>query len=147
MNGMILIFVLRQICRYELCLYPRYHLDEASLLCRKQLPGKPIAMDVWQDYILVTCPPFDIYVFKVHVQGELSSQRTATVQASFLAHAIFLSIKLNRFMKVPSLPQLICHFSVKVKKLPINMPMGRVQPFLYCSVIMFSFGFAALHSS
>ncbi|XP_024394918.1 uncharacterized protein [Physcomitrium patens] len=65
---------------FELCLYPRYHLDEASLLCRKQLPGKPIAMDVWQDYILVTCSPFDIYVFKVHIQGELSSRNTATVQ-------------------------------------------------------------------
>ncbi|KAG0587383.1 hypothetical protein KC19_2G160700 [Ceratodon purpureus] len=65
---------------YELCLYPRYHLDEASLLCRKQLPGKPIAMDVRQDYILVTCAPFDIYVFKVHVQGEVSSQKTATVE-------------------------------------------------------------------
>uniref|UniRef100_A0A7I4D4R9 RIC1 C-terminal alpha solenoid region domain-containing protein n=1 Tax=Physcomitrium patens TaxID=3218 RepID=A0A7I4D4R9_PHYPA len=65
---------------YELCLYPRYHLDETSLLYRKQLPGKPIALDVWQDYILVTCPPFDIYVFKVHVQGELSPLRSATVQ-------------------------------------------------------------------
>lgn len=65
---------------YELCLYPRYHLDETSLLCRKQLPGKPIALDVWQDYILVTCPPFDIYVFKVHVQGELSPLKPTNVQ-------------------------------------------------------------------
>ncbi|KAH9536131.1 hypothetical protein CY35_17G090800 [Sphagnum magellanicum] len=65
---------------YELSLYPRYHLDETSLLCRKQLPGKAIAMDVWQDYILVTCPPFDIYVFKVHVQGTLSPLKASKVQ-------------------------------------------------------------------
>jgi hypothetical protein len=75
-------------CRYELSLYPRYHLDETSLLCRKQLPGKAIAMDVWQDYILVTCPPFDIYVFKVHVQGTLSPLKASKVQVS----SIFLEL-------------------------------------------------------
>lgn len=84
-----------QFCRFELCLYPRYHLDEASLLCRKQLPGKPIAMDVWQDYILVTCSPFDIYVFKVHIQGELSSRNTATVQVGCSSLAKLITIKLK----------------------------------------------------
>lgn len=67
-----------------MCLYPRYHLDETSLLCRKQLPGKPIAIDVWQDFILVTCPPFDMYVFKAHIQGDLSPLKVATVQVSVL---------------------------------------------------------------
>jgi hypothetical protein len=66
-------------CKYELSLYPCYHLDETSLLCGKQLPGKAITVDVWQDYILVTCPPFDIYVFKVHVQGTLSPLKALQV--------------------------------------------------------------------
>ena len=83
-----------------MCLYPRYHLDETSLLYRKQLPGKPIALDVWQDYILVTCPPFDIYVFKVHVQGELSPLKTATVQVCFPAQAAFFVTKLKIFTSI-----------------------------------------------
>ncbi|BBN10730.1 RAB6A-GEF complex partner protein 1 [Marchantia polymorpha subsp. ruderalis] len=65
---------------YELSLYPRYHLDETSLLFRRQLPDKPIAMDVWQDFILVTCPPFDINIFHVHVHGNLSPLKPTTVQ-------------------------------------------------------------------
>ncbi|XP_031479241.1 uncharacterized protein LOC116250045 [Nymphaea colorata] len=57
---------------YELLFYPRYHLDQSSMLCRKTLPGKPIAMDVCQDYILITYHPFDVHIFHAKVIGELS---------------------------------------------------------------------------
>jgi hypothetical protein len=65
---------------YELCLYPRYHLDESSLLCRLPLSDRPIAMDTWQDYILVATMPFDIRVFHIHVDGELSPLKTPPVR-------------------------------------------------------------------
>ncbi|CAM6095693.1 unnamed protein product [Calypogeia fissa] len=65
---------------YELNLYPRYHLDETSLLCRRPLLDKPIALDVWQDFILVTYPPFDIHIFHVHIHGNLSPLKPSTVQ-------------------------------------------------------------------
>lgn len=65
---------------YELCFYPRYHLDESSLLCRKLLPDKPIVMDIWQDYILVTYPPFDVHVFHARLSGKLSPTKTPTLQ-------------------------------------------------------------------
>lgn len=65
---------------FELCLYPRYHLDESSLLCRLPLPDRPIAMDTWQDYILVATMPFDIRVFHIHVDGELSPLSTPPVR-------------------------------------------------------------------
>ncbi|CAI5464880.1 unnamed protein product [Closterium sp. Yama58-4] len=65
---------------YELCLYPRFHLDESSLLCRQPLPARPIALDAWGDYILVATPPFDIKVFHMHVDGDVSPLHLPTVQ-------------------------------------------------------------------
>ncbi|CAI5939654.1 unnamed protein product, partial [Closterium sp. NIES-65] len=65
---------------YELCLYPRFHLDESSLLCRQPLPARPIALDAWGDYILVATPPFDIKVFHMHVEGDVSPLHLPTVQ-------------------------------------------------------------------
>ncbi|KAI5071151.1 hypothetical protein GOP47_0013402 [Adiantum capillus-veneris] len=65
---------------YELCFYPRYHLDESSLLCRKILLDKPIVMDIWQDYILVTYPPFDVQVFRAKLSGKLSPTKTPILQ-------------------------------------------------------------------
>uniref|UniRef100_A0A0E0CSC4 Anaphase-promoting complex subunit 4 WD40 domain-containing protein n=1 Tax=Oryza meridionalis TaxID=40149 RepID=A0A0E0CSC4_9ORYZ len=50
---------------YELLFFPRYHLDYSSLLYRKSLLGRPIVMDVFQDYILVTYSPFDVHIFHV----------------------------------------------------------------------------------
>ncbi|CAI5978654.1 unnamed protein product [Closterium sp. NIES-64] len=70
---------------YELCLYPRFHLDESSLLCRQPLPARPIALDAWGDYILVATPPFDIKVFHMHVEGDVSPLHLPTVQVSFAA--------------------------------------------------------------
>ena len=68
------------LCRYELCFYPRFHLDESSLLCRKVLPDKPIVMDIWQDYILVTYPPFDVHVFQARLSGKLNPTQTSSLQ-------------------------------------------------------------------
>lgn len=65
---------------YELCFYPRYHLDESSLLCRKILLDKPIVMDIWQDYILVTYPPFDVHVFQARLSGKLNPTKTPSLQ-------------------------------------------------------------------
>ncbi|GJP42311.1 hypothetical protein CLOM_g1893 [Closterium sp. NIES-68] len=65
---------------YELCLYPRFHLDESSLLCRHPLPARPLALDAWGDYILVATPPFDIRVYHMHVDGDVSPLHLPTVQ-------------------------------------------------------------------
>lgn len=65
---------------FELCFYPRDHLDESSLLCRKVLLDIPIVMDIWQDYILVTYPPFDVQVFQARLSGKLNPMKTPTLQ-------------------------------------------------------------------
>lgn len=57
---------------YELLFYPRFHLDQSSLLCRKPLLAKPMVMDVYQEYILVTYRPFDVHIFNVKLFGELT---------------------------------------------------------------------------
>ncbi|CAA6666701.1 unnamed protein product [Spirodela intermedia] len=49
---------------YELLFFPRFHLDQSSLLFRKLLVGKPMVMDVFEDYLLVTYRPFDIHIFQ-----------------------------------------------------------------------------------
>lgn len=72
--------------RYELLFYPRYHLDQSSLLCRKSLLAKPMVMDAYQDYILVTYKPFDVHIFHVKLIGELapSSNPDFQVNAYFI---------------------------------------------------------------
>lgn len=65
---------------YELLFYPRYHLDDSSLLCRKLLLAKPIVMDVYQDYILVTYCPFDVHIFHAKIHGELTPTSNPTLQ-------------------------------------------------------------------
>lgn len=66
--------------RYELLFYPRYHLDQSSLLCRKPLLTNPMVMDVYQDYLLVTYRPFDVHVYHVKVTGELSPSSSPDLQ-------------------------------------------------------------------
>lgn len=66
--------------RYELLFFPRYHLDQSSLLCRKPLPGKPVVMDVHQEYILVTYRPFDVHIFHLTLLGELTLSSTPELQ-------------------------------------------------------------------
>lgn len=68
--------------RYELLFYPRYHLDQSSLLCRKSLLAKPMVMDVYQDYILVTYKPFDVHIFHVKLIGELTPSGNPEIQVN-----------------------------------------------------------------
>ncbi|PSS04372.1 RAB6A-GEF complex partner protein [Actinidia chinensis var. chinensis] len=67
---------------YELLFYPRYHLDQSSLLCRKPLLAKPMVMDVHEDYLLVTYHPFDVHIFHVKLSGELTPLSTPDLQLS-----------------------------------------------------------------
>ncbi|KAI3893694.1 hypothetical protein MKX03_032110 [Papaver bracteatum] len=78
---------------YELLFYPRYHLDQSSLLCRKTLLGKPIVMDVFEDYILVTYRPFDVQIFYVKIMGELSPSNTSILQLSTVRELSIMTAK------------------------------------------------------
>ncbi|CAN6710942.1 unnamed protein product [Malus baccata var. baccata] len=66
---------------YGLLFYPRYHLDQSSLLCRKPLLAKPMVMDFYQEYILVTYRPFDVHIFHVKLFGELTPFTTPNLQS------------------------------------------------------------------
>lgn len=66
--------------RYELLFYPRYHLDQSSLLYRKSLIAKPMVMDVYQDYLLVTYRPFDVHIYHVQLSGDLTPSSTPDLQ-------------------------------------------------------------------
>ncbi|KAK9146414.1 hypothetical protein Sjap_006317 [Stephania japonica] len=78
---------------YELLFYPRYHLDQSSLLCRKVLLGKPIVMDVFEDYILVTYHPFDVHIFHVNVLGILSPSTNPSLQLSTVRELSIVTAK------------------------------------------------------
>ena len=70
------------VCRYELLFYPRYHLDQSSLLCRKPLLTNPMVMDVYQDYLLITYHPFDVHIYHVKITGELSPSSSPDLQVA-----------------------------------------------------------------
>lgn len=78
---------------YELLFYPRYHLDQSSLLCRKPLFAKPIVMDVYQDYILVTYRPFDVHIFHVKLFGELTPSGNPDLQLSAVRELSIMTAK------------------------------------------------------
>ncbi|XP_045793411.1 guanine nucleotide exchange factor subunit RIC1-like [Trifolium pratense] len=78
---------------YELLFYPRYHLDQSSLLCRKSLLAKPIVMDVYQDYILVTYRPFDVHIFHVKLFGELTPAGNPDLQLSAVRELSIMTAK------------------------------------------------------
>ncbi|KHG03882.1 Protein RIC1 [Gossypium arboreum] len=78
---------------YELLFYPRYHLDQSSLLCRKPLLAKPMVMDVYEDYILVTYRPFDVHIFHVKLFGELSPTSTPELQLSTVRELSIMTAK------------------------------------------------------
>ncbi|XP_061361237.1 uncharacterized protein LOC133305118 isoform X2 [Gastrolobium bilobum] len=78
---------------YELLFYPRYHLDQSSLLCRKPLLAKPMVMDVYQDYILVTYRPFDVHIFHVKLFGELSPSGNPDLQLSAVRELSIMTAK------------------------------------------------------
>ncbi|KAG2258823.1 hypothetical protein Bca52824_078117 [Brassica carinata] len=78
---------------YELLFYPRYHLDQSSLLCRKVLLGKPMVMDVYQDYILVSYHPFIIHVYHVKLYGELTPSSKAYLELSTVRELSIMTAK------------------------------------------------------
>ncbi|XP_038995537.1 LOW QUALITY PROTEIN: guanine nucleotide exchange factor subunit RIC1-like [Hibiscus syriacus] len=78
---------------YELLFYPRYHLDQSSLLCRKPLLAKPMVMDVYEDYILVTYCPFDVHIFHVKLSGELTPSSTPDLQLSTVRELSIMTTK------------------------------------------------------
>lgn len=78
---------------YELLFYPRYHLDQSSLLCRKQLLAKPMVMDVYQDYILATYRPFDVHIFHVKLSSELTPSSTPNLQLSTVRELSIMTAK------------------------------------------------------
>ncbi|KAI3441774.1 RIC1 domain-containing protein [Psidium guajava] len=78
---------------YELLFYPRCHLDQSSLLCRKLLLTKPMVMDVYENYILVTYRPFDIHIFHVKLSGELTPSSTPDLQLSTVRELSIMTAK------------------------------------------------------
>ncbi|EOA25322.1 hypothetical protein CARUB_v10018639mg [Capsella rubella] len=78
---------------YELLFYPKYHLDQSSLLCRKVLLGKPMVMDVYQDYILVSYLPFIIHVYHAKIYGELTPSSKADLQLSTVRELSIMTAK------------------------------------------------------
>ncbi|XP_011629092.1 RAB6A-GEF complex partner protein 1 [Amborella trichopoda] len=78
---------------YELLFYPRYHLDQSSLLCRKSLLGMPVVMDVCDDYVLVTYRPFDVHVFHAKLLGELSPSMNPVLQLSTVRELSIMTAK------------------------------------------------------
>ncbi|URD86257.1 RIC1 [Musa troglodytarum] len=65
----------------------------SSLLYRKQLLGKPMVMDVFQDYILVTYRPFDVHIFHVKISGELSPSSSPVLQLSTVRELSIMTAK------------------------------------------------------
>ncbi|KAI4355111.1 hypothetical protein L6164_003915 [Bauhinia variegata] len=78
---------------YELLFYPRYHLDQSSLLCRKPLLAKPMVMDVYQDYIMVTYMPFDVHIHHVKLFGELTPTGNPDLQLSTVRELSIMTAK------------------------------------------------------
>ncbi|XP_057533599.1 uncharacterized protein LOC130811346 isoform X1 [Amaranthus tricolor] len=78
---------------YELLFYPRYHLDQSSLLCKKPLLTKPIVIDVYQDYILVAYRPFDIHILHVKLSGELTPTSNPDLQLSTVRELSIMTAK------------------------------------------------------
>ncbi|XP_047250433.1 guanine nucleotide exchange factor subunit RIC1 isoform X3 [Capsicum annuum] len=78
---------------YELLFYPRYHLDQSSLLCRKPLLTKPMVMDVYQDYLLVTYRPFDVHIYHVKLSGELTPSSCPNLQLSTVRELSIMTAK------------------------------------------------------
>ncbi|PSS24272.1 RAB6A-GEF complex partner protein [Actinidia chinensis var. chinensis] len=78
---------------YELLFYPRYHLDQSSLLCRKPLLAKPMVMDVYEDYLLVTYRPLDVHIFHVKLSGDLTPSSTPDLQLSTVRELSIMTAK------------------------------------------------------
>ncbi|KAJ0928331.1 putative transcription factor WD40-like family [Helianthus annuus] len=78
---------------YELLFYPRYHLDQSSLLYQKPLLAKPMVMDVYNDYLLVTYHPFDVHIYHVKVSGDLTPSSNPDIQLSTVRELSIMTAK------------------------------------------------------
>ncbi|KAH9625616.1 hypothetical protein KSS87_016388 [Heliosperma pusillum] len=78
---------------YELLFYPRYHLDQSSLLCKRSLLTNPIVMDIYGDYILVTYHPFDVHIFHVKLSGEMTPTSNPDLQLSTVRELSIMTAK------------------------------------------------------
>ncbi|CAA2992972.1 RAB6A-GEF complex partner 1-like [Olea europaea subsp. europaea] len=78
---------------YELLFYPRYHLDQSSLLCRKTLLAEPMVIDVYQDYLLVTYRPFDVHIYHVKLSGGLTPSSTPDLKLSTVRELSIMTAK------------------------------------------------------
>ncbi|XP_052193499.1 uncharacterized protein LOC127801965 isoform X2 [Diospyros lotus] len=78
---------------YELLFYPRYHLDQSSLLLKKPLLAKPLVMDAYQDYLLVAYRPFDVHIFHMKLSGELTPSSTPDLQLSTVRELSIMTAK------------------------------------------------------
>jgi len=54
------------------------------------LLAKPMVMDVYQEYILVTYRPFDVHIFHVKLLGELTPSSTPDLQVKACFSAVLL---------------------------------------------------------
>ncbi|XP_020080501.1 RAB6A-GEF complex partner protein 1-like [Ananas comosus] len=102
---------------YELLFFPRYHLDHSSLLLRKTLLGKPMVMDVFQDYILVAYRPFDTHIFHVKISGELSPSTTPILQLSTVRELSIMSAK-SPPASMRFIPNLVPEGTMKIVQQP-----------------------------
>lgn len=55
----------------DLLLFPRYHLDFSSLLCRYSLPQPLVAMDCVGNFVLIASEPLEIALLEVNLKGPL----------------------------------------------------------------------------
>ncbi|KAI4364719.1 hypothetical protein MLD38_020774 [Melastoma candidum] len=78
---------------YELLFYPRYHLDQSSLLYRKSLITQPMVMDAYDNYILVTYRPFDVHVYHVQISAELTPSITPDLELSTVRELSIMTAK------------------------------------------------------
>ncbi|GMP61386.1 hypothetical protein CsSME_00023876 [Camellia sinensis var. sinensis] len=70
----------------ELLFYPRYHLDQSSLLCRKPLLAKPMVMDLTGE--LTPSSTLDL-----HLTGQLTPSSTLDLQLSTLRDLSIMTAK------------------------------------------------------
>eukprot|EP00891_Asterochloris_glomerata_P001441 jgi/Astpho2/1441/e_gw1.00025.4.1_t len=62
----------------QLLLYPRYHLDNSSLLARYSLVQTPVAMDALGNFIQIAYAPLDVSVLRIDLSGQLTPLGTPT---------------------------------------------------------------------
>ncbi|KAK9828450.1 hypothetical protein WJX72_000056 [[Myrmecia] bisecta] len=76
----------------ELLLYPRYHLDNSSLLARYPLPQVPLAMDCIGNHLVVASAPLEVCVLRVDIQGSLVPLATPNATLTIIRELSIMSV-------------------------------------------------------